>query len=201
MWCKACDEVFVPSGGDIGCPFCEKYNQNRVCDDCRSTVFLDGVTALSTYADPVVRSAVGLWKYHGDRDVEGLIERWVRQRFSGHALGEFDAVTTAPLHVSKKRARGFDQARVFAQIISEISGVPFRRYLKRIQKTEPQAQLSHGNRQVGILDGVFTCIKSPPQRVLICDDVFTSGATLDAAAKALVEAGAGHVWGCVVAKG
>lgn len=201
IWCKDCDEVFVPGGGDTSCPFCEKYDQNRVCDECCNTVFLDGVSALSTYADPIVQKAVGLWKYHGDRDVEGLVERWVRQRFTGSMFKDFDAVTAAPLHPTKRRARGFDQAERFARMIGEVAGVPYRNLLVRSRKTQAQAQLPQEKRQVGVLDEVFDCVANPPKRVLVCDDVFTSGATLDAAAKALVEAGAGRVWGCVVARG
>jgi predicted amidophosphoribosyltransferase len=61
--------------------------------------------------------------------------------------------------------------------------------------------VGRSERKLGDLDGAFRARAASPARVLLCDDVFTSGATLDAAAKCLKQAGAAEVWGFTIAKG
>jgi predicted amidophosphoribosyltransferase len=110
-------------------------------------------------------------------------------------------VTHVPLHQVRHRQRGFDQAEIIAREVGEIYGVPVVPLLERVRKTAPQARREA--RQVGEMDEVFTVVSGieVPKFVLLCDDVFTSGATMDAAAKALKEAGAEMVWGFVLGKG
>jgi predicted amidophosphoribosyltransferase len=110
-------------------------------------------------------------------------------------------VMPVPLHEVRKRQRGFDQAEVIAQEVGKLYCVPVVPLLERVRKTAPQARREA--RQVGEMDEVFAVVSGieVPKFVLLCDDVFTSGATMDAAARVLKEAGAQMVWGFVLGKG
>ncbi|NQV89526.1 MAG: ComF family protein [Parcubacteria group bacterium] len=110
-------------------------------------------------------------------------------------------VTNVPLHGRRKRARGFDQAEQVGKWTAALYGLPHANFLTRVIHTLPQA--GQTGRQVGELDLVFAAVPGAqiPEYVLLCDDVFTSGATMDACAKVLKDAGAKQVWGYVLAKG
>ena len=113
-------------------------------------------------------------------------------------------VTHTPVHASRRRMRGFDQAEVLSNWAGEMFLMPVESLLVRSKKTKPQAKVDHKKRRVGTLYGIFALhpnVSELPRRVLLCDDVFTSGATMDAAAKCLKEAGVEEVWGFVIAKG
>ncbi len=110
-------------------------------------------------------------------------------------------VTGVPLHVKRARVRGFDQAKMVATWVAETYGLPHETYLRR--RVHTLAQAGQEGRCVGELDGVFDLVPGAhvPQAVLLCDDVFTSGATMDACARVFKEAGTEQVWGMVLARG
>ena len=202
VWCRSCDESYWPAHIVSTCPFCHMGESNRVCDSCSSETYLDGLSAFGLYGNPMFRSALTQWKYHGDQDIQVVIEKWLR-RGSALLRPPFDSfqLTYLPLHASRYRARGFDQAEELAKILGGMWEKEVVNLLHRTKNTKPQAQVGHENRIVGDIDEIFEVIELVDKNVLICDDVFTSGATMDAAAKCLKEAGAKEVWGMVVAKG
>ncbi|MCX6715196.1 MAG: phosphoribosyltransferase family protein [Candidatus Uhrbacteria bacterium] len=157
------------------------------------------------YGNPIVRGVIGYWKYDGDRSVERTLKQWIEQsRGRLRPVFEEFVVTHVPIHSSRKRLRGFDQAEVLSNWVGEIFDAPIEMLLVRSRKTKPQAKTHHDKRRVGSLDGIFEIhpqVIELPARVLLCDDVFTSGATMDAAAKCLKDAGVEEVWGFVMAKG
>ena len=202
LWCSSCEECFVLSMVRPSCPFCGQGDLPRVCPDCRGQVYLDGVVALASYADPTVRAAITTWKYHGDEQAGELLARFVAKAGSQLAfLGEGWMVCAVPLHISRERARGFNQADKIAAAAAGVGGWRHEKLLRRCRRTAAQATQASGGRAVGSLDGIFKCIGHVPEKVLLCDDVFTSGATMDAAARELKEHGAKEVWGLVMAKG
>lgn len=138
----------------------------------------------------------------GDGAAQEVVERWVRQKVN--VLGEWcreSVIAPIPLHKWRLRSRGFDQAQVIAQIVAKETGGAYGDILCRVRRTLPQARRGQGERMVGDLDGVFEVAGEVPERVVLCDDVFTSGATMDAAAKSLKEHGVKEVRGLVIAKG
>ncbi|HXF56171.1 MAG TPA: phosphoribosyltransferase family protein, partial [Actinomycetota bacterium] len=103
-------------------------------------------------------------------------------------------LTWVPLGPSRLRARGYDQARALAVALSELSGWPLRRLLVRAVDTPPQARRGGAERRRA-LPGAFRAAREscPPARVVLVDDVLTSGATAAACARALLAAGAREV--------
>jgi predicted amidophosphoribosyltransferase len=108
---------------------------------------------------------------------------------------EVEVVTWAPTSVSRRRARGFDQAELLARAVALRLGLPCRRLLRRVggpaQTGQPLAARLAGP--------VFVATRNARSRVLLIDDVVTTGATLSAAARALRHARATEVHGLVVA--
>lgn len=205
IFCLGCSEHWMARSEPVACPFCHERGSNRTCMNCKKTNFLDGLVSYLPYGNPIVRGAIGCWKYDGDRSVEAVLRQWLMQSQDRLQIGmdEF-VVTHVPIHASRKRMRGFDQAEVMSNWIGEMFAMPVEMLLIRSHKTKPQAQQKHDIRRVGSLDHAFEIYPNMielPSRVLLCDDVFTSGSTMDAAARCLKKAGVQEVWGFVIAKG
>lgn len=202
VFCSTCAESYRPKISFAACPFCGRGGSDYVCHDCCQDTFLDGVVSLAVYGDPVIRKAIGLWKYHGDRQAQETIELWIRQLSAGwRIMEEIEVISFVPLHESKKRSRGFDQAQELANMVARVINRPVQKLLIRRKNNRAQAQLFNKHRMVGDLDGIFQAIENLPTFVLLCDDVFTSGSTMDAAAKELKEKGVKAVYGLTLAKG
>ncbi len=101
-----------------------------------------------------------------------------------------------PLHSSRERARGYNQSAELAGHLTRIAGVACdRRALRRTRNTEPLAMTMHRDERRAIVAGAFAARRERVEgrRVLLVDDVVTTGATLDACALALLDAGAADV--------
>jgi predicted amidophosphoribosyltransferase len=105
--------------------------------------------------------------------------------------GEVDVVTWAPTAPARRRARGYDQAEVLARAVARQLGVPHRRLLRRADRTGPQTGRSRVERLARA--PTFAAARAVTGRVLVVDDVVTTGATLHAATQALLAGGATSV--------
>ena len=85
--------------------------------------------------------------------------------------------------------------------MAEVLELPIQSVLIRKKKTQSQAKLDYQERMVGDLDGIFGVVDNLPEKILLCDDVFTSGSTIDAGAKVLKENGVKEVYGWTLARG
>lgn len=107
-----------------------------------------------------------------------------------------------PLHWSRYIDRGFNQSVLIADFLHEHTGLPVQHLLRRIRDTGHQAWRSREKRLVSMENAfTFRCIKKIPERVVLIDDIATTGATLHACAKALQQAGVKHIDAWVVARG
>lgn len=207
MWCDQCASNWWPVVWRVGCPFCGRHGSAWTCVQCRSDMYLDGLSVFASYRNPVVREAIVEWKYRSDREYESVLYSWLTRAQMSLCPPFLDFVLApVPLHVRKRRLRGFDQAGVMTDWLAQLFSQPAYDLLIRQYANISQAQ--RVDRSLGSLDGLF--VMNPafilfgdpvPERVVLCDDVFTSGATMDAAARCLKEVGVKHVWGIVIAKG
>jgi ComF family protein len=156
---------------------------------------LQGFDAVYSYGsyEGTLRKLIHLFKYDGVRPL-------------ARALGEslalalprdqsFDAIVPMPLHWWKRWQRGFNQADLLAREISRRWNVPVRGVVTRQRATAPQAGLTNSQRRLNV-SGAFRVkrgIRLKGLRVLLVDDVLTTGATASACARALKRAGAAHV--------
>jgi ComF family protein len=147
--------------------------------------------------DEVSRALVHALKY-GDRlDLAPMMGRWISHA-GREILADADALVPVPLHWRRQWARRFNQSAMLAAAVSADSGVPIAAAaLKRVKPTAQQVGLSRSERAANV-QGAF---KVPEEgkaavfgrRLVLVDDVLTSGATIDACARALLRAGAATV--------
>jgi len=148
---------------------------------------------------------VGELKYHGLRGLarplaESVGRALARARDDGVAC---DILVPVPLHPARRRRRGFNQARLLAEVVGAHAGLPVGRLLKRTRNTAQQAKIASTDREDRRRNvrRVFAAATPPdePPRLALVDDLITTGATVGGAAAALRDAG----WpvGCALAAG
>ena len=204
LMCQTCLDHWTPVSPPASCAFCGIRGSAWTCGNCRKDVYLDGLTSFISYGNPLFRELLFSWKYDGDQSVQEIFLRSLRRALPSFSLPTVvSCVTHVPLHFSRERFRGFDQALQVAQWVGELFDVPTQTLVYRTQRTVPRAMTKEEERHVGEMDDVFKLIDgvSIPEHILLCDDVFTSGSTMDAVARVLKEHGTKTVWGFVLAKG
>ena len=112
----------------------------------------------------------------------------------------FDVICHVPLHKGRRRSRGYDQAQVLAQCLAERLGIPYTAALRRVRHTKPQTRLNAA-RRIDNIKGAFAAAEDVHGRVLLIDDVLTTGATASECADVLVKAGADSVFVLTFARG
>jgi ComF family protein len=212
--CASCRE---PVGSDGLCPACWSklsFIAPPYCERLGIPFAYDpgpGVLSMEAIADPpayrraraavrfddVARTLVHALKY-GDRlDLAPMMGRWMAT--AGRPLTtEADAIIPVPLHWRRHWARRFNQSALLADAIAKASQVPLvLGALKRVKATPQQVGLSQSARAVNV-QGAFQVSPSGKaavagRRLILVDDVLTTGATVDACARALLRAGAAEV--------
>lgn len=154
--------------------------------------------------DDVSRNSVLDLKYTGRRDGLKTLGAWMA-RAGRELLEEADMLIPVPLHYARLQSRGFNQAGWLAQSISKTSGVKTRlNHLKRIRRTESQGHLKSRARHRNV-QGAFKVPEAAMasiagRRVVLVDDVLTTGATLKACSRTLKRAGVATVDVLVLAR-
>jgi ComF family protein len=135
----------------------------------------------------VHRLKFGGWRPVADALATGMVEVWQEAPW-----GLPDAVTWVPLSRRRLATRGYDQAKALASAVAPRLGVPRVRLLRRVGDAGPQARRGGAERRQA-MRGVFAARGGVSGRILLVDDVLTTGATAGACAEALREAGATDV--------
>lgn len=188
-----------------GRPFAGNISGTFICGDCRETPpKFDYARSVMVFEGPV-REAIHQWKYHQAFWLERRLNAWLCEA-AAPALraGDWHAIVPVPLHPVKHRERGFNQAERLARQLSLATGLPLNiRVLKRVKHTLSQTRLTRHERAAN-LRGAFAVAdgeRLSGARLVLVDDVMTTGATLDAAATALRRAGAEAVCAWTLARG
>ncbi len=156
---------------------------------------LQGFDAVYTYGsyEGTLRKLVHLFKYSGMRPLARPFGELLKQALPLDQA--FDVIVPMPLHWFKHWQRGFNQADLLAREIGRKWRVPVREVVRRKKATSPQAGLTNAKRRANV-QGAFRVSRGrrlDGLRVLLVDDVLTTGATASACARALKRAGAAHV--------
>ena len=184
-----------------------------LCRRCRQTpLAIDGIRSVILF-EREARQAVHLLKYRNCPSLAAPLARLMADYWQMNPI-PVDLVTAVPLHPARQRERGYNQADLLAQAFSRMIGVPMgSAALKRVRHTRPQVSLTAAQRRENVRSA-FTAI-APAQfstrqgsnrlvvsdrRVLVIDDVCTTGSTLEACSMALKAAGASSVWGFTLAR-
>ena len=180
--CETCGDA-LPSWRVIS-------REHARCPRCRRRpIALSKSRAVGVYDGPL-REIVHALKYRGRRSLAAPLAARMRE-VGAEVLDGADIVVPVPLHVSRLRARGFNQASDLARHL----GVPCVRALRRRRRTPSQTDLPQARRHANVR-GAFAVRRRAHVGglcIVLVDDVSTTGATLDACATALTEAGAREV--------
>jgi ComF family protein len=184
----ACPRCALPSAGGAWCADCFVKPPP-----------LAFTIAAFRYAFPVDRIVQAL-KYRGTLALADVLGDALAEAACATPLPACDALLALPLAAARQRERGFNQAAEIARRASSALSLPLVTGLARVRDTPPQAGLAWRERAAN-MRGAFAATRSfAGARVAIVDDVLTTGATLDAAARALGRAGAAQVGALVVAR-
>jgi len=148
-----------------------------------------------------LREAIHRFKYSNRPSLAIPLGRLMACYWDEHPIPS-DVIVPVPLHLQRLRERGYNQAALLAQELSKSTGLPlWDGALKRVRQTRPQVELSAEERRENV-KGAFLCLERRVQgkRVLLVDDVCTTGATLEACSEALRAGGARSVWGFTLAR-
>jgi ComF family protein len=199
--CPACWSKLSP----IALPYCERLGIPFAYDPGPGVLSMQAIADPPAYHraraavryDEVARSLVHALKYGDRHDLAPIMGRWMTR--AGRALlAEADALVPVPLHWRRLWVRRFNQSALLALAISKESGVAVAGHaLKRIKPTVQQVGLSQSERALNVQGAFTVSAQSRPsiagRRLVLVDDVLTSGATTDACARALLRAGANSV--------
>ena len=115
-----------------------------------------------------------------------------------NAFGELDAITFVPMSRAELKKRGFNQSLLLARLLAKLICVPLRGSIEKVRPTEPQVTLSAKERRRN-LRGAFRLRRAGKGSILIVDDIYTTGSTVDERGRLLKDGGYGTVYVLTVA--
>ena len=191
-YCLCEEPLRIPEGGK--------------CARCQPRKF-NGLYFSLPYKNPLVRKLIHQLKYEPFvKDLSKELARLIITSFSlmekNNSFSDY-ILTFVPLHEKRQRERGFNQAEEIAKELSRILEIPLIDSLTRTRETLSQVDLSEVERKYNIKDAFLAKDKNKikGQKILLVDDVYTTGSTMEECAFILKSAGAKEVWGVVVARG
>lgn len=217
--CPVCDGIVAQPGERIcaGClgglklltpPWCMKCGKKveegeEYCTDCREREHIyDRGRALYEY-DSAAQS-IYRFKYGGRREYAGFYGEQMAEYLGGFIRSiNPDALVPIPLHRRRKAHRGYNQAELLALALGEKMNIPvYPRLLTRVRDTIPQKKLNPGERQNNLKKAFNISGNDVKLKItVVIDDIYTTGTTIDEAARALKEAGADKVYFIALACG
>ncbi len=195
------------------CILCRRLLEREeldLCRNCRSQVeayapkgkypYLDSLSAIWYYEKDVRRSILG-YKFEGRRYYAESYARLLAMAISRQEV-EFDVLTWIPISKKRLRKRGFDQVELLARCLGKELQLQPVKLLEKIHDNPPQSHISgRAERRANVL-GVYRALDPQAisgKRILLLDDIITTGATAGECARVLLTAGAKEVHGAVLA--
>lgn len=196
--CSECNQSIVAIKNQR-CYLCNRLSPaGRTCEICRHRSHLTGLV-VSCHFEGAVRELVHRYKYDGNRELVAILERLVCSSVPDLA-GKDWCVAWVPTHRTRVMVRGFDHAMLLANRVAVAIGKPTTSILKKTRLTPPQVGKRRADRLAGMA-GTIAAVGPSCERIILVDDVATTGATLEECARVLRQAGAKRVYGIVVARG
>lgn len=190
--CRICGIPFIGPGNDHACGTC--LTGQPAFDRARAAVIYEGA----------MRNLIHAFKYNNKTHLRRPLALLTIER-----LGDFiqqeqpELMLPVPLHIDRLRKRGFNQAILLGELLSREWGIPMeRRTLLRLRRTEPQVTLSAGERRENVKNafGISEKMSLEGKKILLLDDVITTGSTVEECARIVKKAGAARVSVITVAR-
>ncbi len=175
------------------------YNRDCQFDDDKDKY---SVHAVCVY-EGVLREVLHYYKYEGIQSLGPVLAQIM---YDHGTIPDADIITAVPLHHSKRLSRGFNQAQQLAEHLSHLKNIPYVELLERTTSVSTQARTTNKQLRKKNVYGLYSATPAALQlphttRVLIIDDVYTTGATIQACAQALKKVGIYRTKGMVLAHG
>jgi ComF family protein len=193
-------EGVLKLGLQAHCPLCQRRATATFCPDClrqllacQQSVMQPAVFAWGSYGGALKR-AIALLKYSNKPEIARPLGQWLAQAWLAQNKSQNFIVVPVPLHKDRQTQRGYNQAELIARSFGQVLGVQVSsQALIRHQSTQAQFGLSIAERRQN-LEQAFTLGQAfkrqrPQQPVLLLDDIYTTGATVEAATQVLQQAG------------
>lgn len=180
-----------------GIPFISREVETHPCGACVThRKYFTIARALGAF-EGSLQEAIHRWKYEGKTYLTPFFADWMAEGLNRHwEPGSLDLLIPVPLHTRRLRERGFNQALLLVRELSRRTGIPYRKtILQKKKPTIPQVNLSGVEREKE-LRGTFHVIGKEELSglsVLLIDDVYTTGATVNECSKVLLRGGAKRV--------
>ncbi len=209
FFCPTCWNDFAELTGPV-CPSCGRpfespetllHSPDHQCGECRqSPPLFDQALSTGQFEGPL-REAIHQFKYRPCRSLGEPLGDWMAKRV--RLLTTTDLIMPVPLHIKRLRQRGFNQALLLAHRVSVCHKTPLSYdNLARVRPTQPQVEL-RGSERIKNVEGAFA-LRRPEQiqrkSIILIDDVFTTGATMNECASVLKHAGASQVTALTLAR-
>lgn len=189
-------------------------SEEQLCCDCASQLpRTDEETAIQPgiyfsrclspmYYQGALRPSFRRYKFRGQRQYSTLYSQWMIEALKESAADwPVDMVTWIPLNRWRLMRRGYDQTRLLAQPVAEQLHLPLTPTLRK-RRVPPQSRLEGSKREANIRDAfqLLGDVDVTGKRILLVDDLITTGSTLEAAAQVLIDHGAADVWSLTLAR-
>lgn len=202
LMCDPCMAGATRIDREASCRMCAlPTGAETLCGRCSSDPApVSSLVAVFAF-DGAIRSAIHALKYDGLRSIAPLLSAEMASRW-GDRRKTPDAIAPIPLHRSRLRARGYNQAELLARPFAALIGVPLRTgLLRRVVDSPSQAAARDEAERASRVRGVFEAsAEVDGLHVLLVDDVATTGSTINSAAQTLLDAGAWGVSALVLAR-
>ncbi len=198
-----------------GCRSKIKINDSLACAECGARLpenkkichpssFILG--SAGSYQNDILRELIAGLKYKGFKAAAPILAELLYEYLNKTGLNFADsAIVPIPLHKSRERKRGFNQSVLVAEELAKITGSQVLSLLKRVANTKSQTEFSEKEKRLANVAGCFSLSLTASDavnlgKVILLDDVFTSGATMKEAVKTLKACGVKKIIGLVAAK-
>lgn len=205
--CRGAGEWFCPECQarieKIEPPFCRGCGRSLHTGPCphakNTPMQMEGVRALA-YFEGGMREAVHAFKYNHRIELAPILGGMLNDYLSRHPVpGEI--LVPVPLHAEREQARGYNQSLLLANELGRLMSIPVLGHaMKRVRATQPQFELNASERRANVRGAFKADASVAGVRVLLVDDVCTTGATMDECTIALRNQGAKSVWGLALAR-
>ncbi len=206
--CEACLSKLIKIEEPV-CRICNKSLSNNpnvtICNECAlSSRSFDKSRSLFAYKG-TIKKLIHDYKYCNKTYYYKLFSYLLIKYMKENRYINFDYITAVPLHKIKLRRRGFNQSKILAKQIGKFFNIPYIEILKRNNNTEKQSNLSKYARQKNLQNAFAIANNKIPSLIkdsdiLIIDDIFTTGATVEECSKVLKQNGANRVFVLTIAR-
>jgi len=194
--CIFCGE-FLETEGDI-CPKCRENIPKPKETLCRSNMGMVERLYCALYYDGLVPKGIAKFKFQQRPRLHKQFAELMLEGMEWNLREEqCDLVLCVPMHKQRQALRGYNQAQLLAKELAEQLELPYRDCLKKVRKSKEQHTLSRAQRRSAQKDS-YACTPLHGEKVLLVDDVCTSGGTMMECARVLREAGASSVIGATI---